>query len=85
MNKTLTIAAITLVAVVIGMSAVAPAMAVPPSGSEHSRCAALDDAYDNAGSDTAKAAIQKNLEKLGCIEENPCGTNSSVHNTRIDC
>ena len=66
MNKTLTITAITLVAVVMGMSAMVPAFAgiEPPPEEEHPACDALWKAYENAGSEKAKQAIWKNIEKL---------------------
>ncbi len=66
MNKTLAIAAITLVAVVMGMSAVAPAFAGALPVDENPRCDALRDALEKAGSDKAKAAIQEALDKFVC-------------------
>ena len=81
MKKTLAIAAITLVAVVMGMSAMAPAFAGIPVEEEEEediRCAALRHAQDKAVSEKAKDAIQEALDRLGCISGVPCPDNSSV-------
>ena len=85
MNKIPAISAITLVAVIMGMSAMTPAMAGVTSSEESPACDALRDALDN-GKKSPKAieAIEKNLEKLGCDPPNPCGISPTVY-FNIDC
>ena len=85
MNKTIALAAIVMVAVIMGMSVMTPAMAGVPSSEESPACDALRDALDN-GEKSPKAieAIEKNLEKLGCNPPDPCGISPTVY-FNIDC
>ena len=69
MNKTLTIAAIVLVAVVMGMSAITPAMAgnhgnSPPADT----CDAIDNPSDTKSGGKADTGKDKAKEKNGCAE-----------------
>ena len=75
MNKTLSIAAITLVAVVMGMSAMAPAFAGGgPPPEEKESCDALRDALDKGNGN--KKGIEIALINNGCLL--PCEDNTSV-------
>lgn len=69
MNKTLAITAIVLVAVVMGMSAITPAMAgnhstVPPEDT----CDALDNPSDGKSGGNADTGKDKAKDKNGCEE-----------------
>lgn len=72
MNKTLAIAAITLVAVVMGMSTVAPALADPSSGEKDNACAKEKNSKSNASS------------AVGCGDKDGDGTADRYDDT-FDC
>ena len=69
MNKTLTIAAIVLVAVIMGMSAITPAMAGNHGNSPpEDTCDAIDNPIDDKSGGNADTGKDKAKEKNDCAE-----------------